>query len=444
MALVDMVQDTQAVIRFKPDGKIVEANANFLEVIGYTAEEIEGKTHALFVTDEYRESAEYAQFWESLRAGEVFTDRFPRRHKDGSIIHLQATYAPVKDKSGNIAEVIKIATDVSHRARSIESIRIGMEALRAGDLRHRVPHAEAPDMQQLALAYNEAASQLEALVNSVKHASTQISESGEKINVASEALSNRTETQAATLEETAAAVEQLTSNASAAAQNARSMNDIADGTRAAAKKGGQVVGDVIQAMGRIEKSSGEISQIISVIEDLAFQTNLLSLNAGVEAARAGNAGRGFAVVASEVRALAQRSADSARDIKSLITESSEHVAGGVDLVQRANTELSTIFERVGTITDSIKGITGGLNEQSATLTEINTAVAELDAVTQRNAAMVLENMTISKTLSADTEALYNQVAFFQTSEEAKRGQSVEWNVPASSPPEEDARYNEVF
>ncbi|WP_425101235.1 methyl-accepting chemotaxis protein [Tropicibacter sp. S64] len=416
VALIDMVLQTQAVIWFQTDGTIIDANKNFLGAVGYAREEIVGNNHSMFVTSDYRKSKEYAAFWESLRAGEVFTDRFARVRKDGSLLWLLATYAPVRDAQGQINGVVKIATDVTPRQKAIETIAAGLEHLRNGNLGHRVASSREPDLNAICEAFNAAASQLEELVDGVKSASARISESGSKIGTASEALSTRTETQAATLEETAAAVEELTSNAATAAENARNVTDIAVETQEAAKKGGQVVDDVIAAMTRISKSSGEISQIITVIEDLAFQTNLLSLNAGVEAARAGNAGRGFAVVASEVRALAQRSADSARDIKSLITESSEHVAGGVDLVQRANTELSTIFDRVGTITNNIKEIAGGLKEQSATLTEINTAVAELDVVTQRNAAMVLENMTISKTLSSDTEALFDQVAVFQTSQ----------------------------
>ncbi len=415
LSLIKMVQDTQAVIRFKSDGTILDANQNFLDALGYTAEELFGNKHAMFIDPTYRESRDYQDFWDSLHSGKVFTGQFPRLHKNGSTVWIQATYAPIRDANEQVTEVIKIATNVTERREAIASIAEGLEELRMGNLTHRVPSTSQPDIDQICDAFNSAANQLETMVSEVKTASSAIHTSGIKMNDAANSLSSRTETQAATLEQTAAAVEQLTSSASAAADNARNVDDIATRTRDAAKEGGQVVSDVIDAMGLIEKSSGQISQIITVIEDLAFQTNLLSLNAGVEAARAGDAGRGFAVVASEVRALAQRSADSARDIKSLITESSQHVAAGVDLVERANTELSTIFDGVGTITDNIKNIAGGLTEQSATLAQINTAVAELDHVTQRNASMVLETTEISKSLAADTDALFTQVANFRTS-----------------------------
>lgn len=413
-ALLDMIEQTQAVIYFEPDGTIKNANKNFQAALGYELSEIVGEKHAMFVHKEYRESAEYTQFWQDLRDGKSFSDQFPRRRKDGSTIWIQATYAPVRDETGKIANVIKIASDVTERRCNLNRVAKALHKLKTGDLTHRIPDCDVADIQNLISAYNEACDQLRYLVQQVQTANDSISNSSSMMRQSSEQLSSRTEAQASTLEETAAAIVELTTNAGVAADNAQNADVIASETREAAMDGGKVVEDVTEAMGRIEKSAGEISQIITVIDDLAFQTNLLSLNAGVEAARAGEAGRGFAVVATEVRALAQRSADSARDIKNLITQSSEHVSDGVELVGKASVELNKIFEGVGTISNNIKEISGSLTQQTATLKEINTAVIELDRVTQSNASMVLETTDVSKSLEAESHGLSAQITSFRT------------------------------
>ncbi len=414
-ALLKMIEETQAVIYFEPDGTIINANQNFQSALGYDLSEIKGQKHAMFVDPDYRESSDYKKFWEDLRAGLSFSDQFPRRRKDGSVIWIQATYSPVRNTEGDITRVIKIASDVTARRNGVGNIAKGLHRLKDGDLTYRIPRCDVPDLDSVNDAFNEACEQLEFMVSQVKSGNETISQSSGRMYQSSEQLSQRTETQAATLEETAAAIEELTTNANTAANNARNVDAIASDTRTAAQDSGQVVKDVTEAMGRIEKSSGEISQIITVIDDLAFQTNLLSLNAGVEAARAGEAGRGFAVVATEVRALAQQSANSARDIKQLINQSTEHVGEGADLVQRASQELNNIFEGVGTISGHIKDISGSLNQQSATLAQINNAISELDHVTQSNASMVLETTEISKSLQNDSAKLSDQVASFRTS-----------------------------
>ncbi|MBN7785211.1 PAS domain S-box protein [Ponticoccus gilvus] len=427
-ALLRMVQETQAVIHFRPDGTILTANENFLAALGYTLDEVLGKNHAIFVDEDYRQTAAYRDFWTDLAGGKAFTSQFARITKSGETIWIQATYAPVRNAEGVVERVVKVASDVTARRVAISTITEGLEELKTGNLAHRIPSCDVEDIQVMVEAFNAAATQLATLVSNVKTVSGAIEASGSEIRGSAENLSNRTETQAATLEQTAAAVEELTANAASAAENAKRADQTAENTRSAAKDGGRVVEDVIQAMGRIEKSSDQISQIISVIDDIAFQTNLLSLNAGVEAARAGDAGRGFAVVASEVRALAQRSAESAREIKALITESGEHVSTGADLVQRASQELSTIFDGVGMITDSVRQISSGLHEQSTTLSEINSAFADLDRVTQSNAAMALQTVDLVKALTQNSQTLSRDVSTFVTDGVTTGGQ---WQISAS-------------
>lgn len=412
-AIVQLVERTQAVIDFAPDGTVLRANENFLAAFGYTAEEVIGQHHRLFVQRKFRESEAYRVFWEDLRAGKSFSDEFPRITKDDRVLWLSATYAPVLDETGAVVQITKIAREITSQRQDIAAVRNGLEMLGEGHLGHRITLSSQSSLGDLATAYNRAVEMFAELISRVRSASDTIDTTAAQIGTNSDELSRRTETQAATLEQTAAAVEQLNTNAKSAAEYALEVGNEAQDTRAAAEGSGRVVEDVTLAMQRIETSSDSIAQIISVIDDIAFQTNLLALNAGVEAARAGDAGRGFAVVAGEVRTLAQRSAESAQEIKTLISESGGHVKAGVDLVGRASTELSNIFAGVERISDRIREVVQGLNEQTMTLGEINTAISQLDTVTQQNAAMVNETSGAIRDLAAESRSLSEGVGVFR-------------------------------
>tara|TARA_R110000868_G_scaffold69764_10_gene205519 strand:- start:5052 stop:6419 length:1368 start_codon:yes stop_codon:yes gene_type:complete len=423
-AILQMVERTQAVIHFRPDGTIIQANMNFLNAMGYTPEEVAGKNHSLFVEDAYRHSREYHDFWEKLRDGQSFTSQFPRKRKDGRIIWIQATYAPITDNENKVVRVTKIATDVTARRTALERISKGMEALSDGDLNYRIAPCNIPDLAVLGDAYNRSVEQLASMISHLQSVAETIDAVSGQIGSTSDELSRRTETQAATLEQTAAAIEELNTNSRSAVSHAEQVGDEASATRTSAEGSRHLVQDVTDAMKRIEGSSDAIARIISVIDDIAFQTNLLALNAGVEAARAGEAGLGFAVVASEVRSLAGRTADSAREIKDLIEQSAGHVKTGVDLVDRTGTELTAIFEGVGRISERVKEVAYGLGEQSTTLSEINSAISQLDQVTQRNAAMVVDTADATKGLSEKSAALRQSIAVFRTSQS---GGSAGWS-----------------
>ncbi|APZ54200.1 methyl-accepting chemotaxis sensory transducer with Pas/Pac sensor [Salipiger abyssi] len=412
-AILQIVERTQAVIHFAPDGTILQANENFLNALGYTADEVLGKPHSMFVQRKFRETAAYAQFWEDLRAGKFFADEFPRITKEDEVIWISATYAPVFDEAGNVVRITKIATEITRQREAIKELARGLAAMSDGDLSYRVEMSDADRLSELGDAYNVAVENIAKLITKVQAVSTTIDEIADQIGGNSDELSRRTETQAATLEETAAAVEELNANAKSAAEYAAEVGQEADDTKIAAEGSSKVVADVTAAMKRIETSSDSISQIISVIDDIAFQTNLLALNAGVEAARAGEAGRGFAVVASEVRSLAQRSAESAQEIKALISESGGHVKAGAELVDRASGELGNIFGGVERISDRIREVVHGLKEQTMTLGEINTAISQLDTVTQKNAAMVNETTEATRSLSRDSRTLSEGVRVFR-------------------------------
>ncbi|GAA4224645.1 methyl-accepting chemotaxis protein [Sagittula marina] len=410
--LLDVVDATQAVIHFKPDGEVLFANENFLSALGYSANEVEGEHHRMFVDEDYAKSEEYAEFWQKLEAGEPFTSQYKRIRKDGEPIYILATYCPVRDQNGIVRRVIKIASDVTDRQNTINEIEKGLNALSSGDLSMRVTRSSVPELVVLGEAFNDTMENLSALVENVKKVSDTVYTASQGIQSTTIGLSQRTETTAATLEETAAAIEELSSTANSAAEEAKSVKTTADATSQTAETGRELVANLTEAMEKIESSSDQIGEIISVIEGIAFQTNLLALNAGVEAARAGDSGRGFAVVASEVRGLAQRSSESASEIKSLIQSSSQNVKDGSTLVGRAAKEFESVFTGVNTISRSVQHIASNLQMQSDVLKEINVAVSQLDQATQQNAATVNEVNDSGMLLAREAETLVGEISHF--------------------------------
>lgn len=305
-------------------------------------------------------------------------------------------------------------TAQEEQKRVVEDLTSALQRLSEGDLTQTIDRPFAGEYEALRENYNRTIDTLVGIIDSVISNSEKIRGSSEEINQSSNDLSQRTESQAATLEQTAAALDELTASVRSAASGAKEVESIVASASATAEKSGTVVREAVDAMSLIEKSSVQISQIISVIDDISFQTNLLALNAGVEAARAGEAGRGFAVVASEVRALAQRSSDAAQEIKQLISDSSQQVNHGVELVGRTGEELRKIIDSVGTISSHVMGIASGAEEQSIALAEINAGVLQLDQVTQHNAAMVEESTAASQLLRNDANELARQVSVFKT------------------------------
>ena len=302
------------------------------------------------------------------------------------------------------------------QARVVETLSQSLRLLSAGDLTSRLPQDIPSGYEELRDNYNSALERLGQVLRSVVETARKIEVSAEQISNQTTHLSQRTENQAATLEETAAAMDELNSNVKSAAASTQEVEGIVHSAEAEATQSGAVVESAVAAMQDIERFSGQISTIIGVIDDIAFQTNLLALNAGVEAARAGEAGRGFAVVASEVRALAQRSSEAAREIKSLITGSAQQVDRGVELVSNAGTALSKIVGRVQNITQLISGIAKGAGAQSATVSEINIGVSQLDQVTQQNAAMAQHTTDACQALRALSQDLAEIVSVFRTSD----------------------------
>jgi len=299
----------------------------------------------------------------------------------------------------------------------VASLGTALSELAQGNLETTVYAEFAPEFSKLKADFNSAASQLKSTIELVKKGAGSIKLGTEEISQASDDLSRRTENQAASLEETAAAVKEITDTVNKTARGATHARETVSVAKTDAEKSGEIVRKAISAMTGIESSSKQISQIIGVIDEIAFQTNLLALNAGVEAARAGDAGRGFAVVASEVRALAQRSAEAAKEIKGLISASTGQVAQGVQLVGETGLALTRIVSQVAEINTIVTDIATSANEQAHGLEQVNTAVNEMDQVTQQNAAMVEEATAATQTLAQQTEELVRLVSRFRTGDD---------------------------
>ncbi len=435
LAAVDRVQ---AVIEFTTSGEVVTANDNFLKVLGYRLEEIRGRHHRMFVDPAYAQSAEYAAFWRRLNAGEFVADEFERRAKDGSSVWIQASYNPIFDASGRITKVVKFATDVTGRVRSVDQIAEGLSQLSANQLSYRITATVDPAFQKVKDDFNNALAVLQRTIRSVKDAAASVGGGSSEIARASDDLSRRTEQQAASLEQTAAALDEITQTVRRTADGAKQASDAATKARLEAEKSGQVMREAVSAMGEIENSSSQIGQIIGVIDEIAFQTNLLALNAGVEAARAGDAGKGFAVVASEVRALAQRSAEAAKEIKALISTSSAQVDRGAKLVGDTGKALSTIVDAIASIDALVGEIAASTQEQATGMGQVNTAVNQMDQVTQQNAAMVEQATAAAASLRGEAAGLANLIAHFEIDAGEARGpvaQPAARVAPAAAPEE---------
>jgi methyl-accepting chemotaxis protein len=318
--------------------------------------------------------------------------------------YIEAAEARLKDATQE---------QVNERTMLADAVGLGLAKLADKDLTFRLTEGLPEAYGKLKSDFNGAIEQLEQAMQIVRSRTETMAAGTQEISSASNDLSRRTEQQACSLEEAASALDQITTTVKKTASSAVHAREVVSAAKVDAEQGGDVVRRAVGAMGEIEKSSEQISQIISVIDEIAFQTNLLALNAGVEAARAGDAGRGFAVVASEVRALAQRSADAAKEIKNLISTSTTQVSEGVDLVAETGKALERIVTRVAEVNNLVTEIATGAQEQASGLQEVNVAVAEMDKVTQQNAAMAEEATAASVSLAKEGDQMASLIQQFK-------------------------------
>ena len=416
---------SQAVIEFTPDGKIIQANENFLKVLGYSQDEVRNQHHSMFVDPVHRQSSDYRMFWEKLARGEYDQSQYKRIAKGGREVWIQASYNPILDMNGKVFKVVKYATDVTDQVHAAQVLQNAVaqtqkivSAAESNDLTDRVPlEGMTGEIETLCRGVNSLIDTMSSIISGIIESSASIGTAAREIAMGNADLSQRTEEQASSLEETAASMEQLTVTVRQSADNAKQANQLAASASDVAVKGGRVVTEVVTTMGGISDASRKISDIIGVIDEIAFQTNILALNAAVEAARAGDQGRGFAVVAAEVRSLAQRSANAAKEIKGLISDSASKVESGSRLVESAGRTMEEIVQSVKRVTDIMEEISAASQEQSGGIDQVNTAVTQMDQMTQQNAALVEEAAAAAKSMEEQTDAMQRSVAMFKLSEE---------------------------
>jgi len=422
---IDAINKAQAVIEFSLDGKVLRANDNFCNTLGYLAGEIVGQHHQIFVEPAYRQSSDYRMFWDKLGRGEYDAGQYKRIGKGGKEVWIQASYNPIMGPDGKPFKVVKYATDITAQVRASEALQDAVRqtqdvvnAAKENDLSHRVPlEDKSGDIAQLCGGVNGLLDTMSTMVSEIADTSQTLTNAAREIATGNFDLSQRTEEQAASLEETAASMEELTQTVRQNAENAQQANKLASSASDVAIKGGEVVSEVVGTMQGITQASRKIADIIGVIDEIAFQTNILALNAAVEAARAGDQGRGFAVVAAEVRNLAQRSANAAKEIKGLISDSVSKVESGSRLVDTAGKTMEEIVQSVKRVTDIMAEISAASQEQRAGIEQVNNAVTQMDKVTQQNAALVEEAAAAAKSMEEQTASMAAMVAQFVVSDE---------------------------
>ncbi|MEM9248025.1 MAG: methyl-accepting chemotaxis protein [Pseudomonadota bacterium] len=430
--MIFAIERDQCVASISLDGTIQRLNDVFAKALGGSAEDFAGRPLKEFLAPDDPIHGTLSGFLAGIADGVGETPKLKLTQLGGGECWIRASINPVLDGNGRAYQISLIGEDITYgmeryrketeakeRAEAnrdfiVKSLADALDHVASGDLSYRITTPFAEEFDALRQNFNGTVEHLSDVMAGVRTNVDTLRHSSTELSSASGNLAKRTETQAATLTQSAAALEQVSASISATASDSAQADSVVAEARSAAQEGGETVKSAVAAMDSIASSSKEISKIISVIDNISFQTNLLALNAGVEAARAGEAGRGFSVVASEVRALAQRAAEAASEINTLITQSTEQVREGVALVGRAGDALSTIAGKVVTASERVADIRLATNEQATAVTEITASVHTMDQTTQQNAAMGEEASALSQSLRSDADELLTTVSVFKT------------------------------
>ena len=437
-AILESIDANQLMAEFGQRGDLFTANQNFAGMMGTKVDEAKGRSVQEMFSIEQTDDKQTIDLWERLAANDTVVGRFSLTKNDGAIALLEGSFSPISDVKNIQIGIVFIGHDVTlaqdsiakaealrkaaeqAQVEAISALKSALELLSGGDLTAVIDAKFAEEYEDLRQDFNAAVSGLKAAMIAVEDNANLIRNETADISKAANNLASRTESQAATLEETAAAMDMVTKGVRTAAKRAAQAAATSEETSTNAQSSALVMRDALNSMQKIEESSSQISKITDVIKEISFQTNLLALNAGIEAARAGEAGRGFSVVATEVRALAQRSSESALEIDEFITSSNEHVTKGVDLVGRASGALDDIVTSIKDISQNVSEIATSSREQSEGLVEINNSISMLDTVTQQNAAMFEETSAASQALDQETASLIKTIARFSTKVDERR------------------------
>jgi methyl-accepting chemotaxis protein len=431
---IEAISAAQAVIEFKMDGTIVDANANFLNTVGYRIEEIRGQHHSMFASPEFARSPEYKAFWAKLNRGESDEGRYYRVGKGGKDVWIQARYSALLDEAGKPYKVVKYASDITalvrmeneqkanaererlaqeELRRKVEELMVVVNAAASGDLTKDASFSGDDAMGRLAEGFRKMMKDLREIIGQVVDGAAQFAEGSQVIAEGAQRLASGAQSQSASVEEMSASIEELTRSIEAVKDNASEANKLAIQTNKMAEEGGQAVQKSVEAMDLIKNSSEQISEIIQVISEIASQTNLLALNAAIEAARAGEHGLGFAVVADEVRKLAERSSEAAKEISKLIKESTQRVSDGAKLSEETGKALEKIIQGVESTTSKISEIATSTVEQAQNANEVANAIQQVSQVTEQSAAASEEMASSSEELGAQAGTLRDLVKRFK-------------------------------
>ncbi|MGB7402753.1 MAG: methyl-accepting chemotaxis protein [Arcobacter sp.] len=443
-ARLTAMDENYAIISFKPDGTIIHANDNFLNVLGYNLEETAGKHHRMFCDKTYVTTKEYSEFWESLNKGLSQINEFERIRKDGTSVWIQASYTPVKNNSGKVTRVVKFAQDITDAKNVIKAANKAIDIAKTGIMKQTIQEktqnegienlkngindlfkivstkvdgdlnkisAALLSFQKLNFTHRIEGNNLGEVANGLNNLANVVNEmlvenkangltldKGSNLLLANvDKLNQSSNEAAASLEETAAALEEITANIRNNTQNIAKMASNSTNVTTSVSNGEKLANQTTVAMDEINEQVKSINEAISVIDQIAFQTNILSLNAAVEAATAGEAGKGFAVVAQEVRNLASRSAEAAKEIKTLVENATSKANEGKNIAGNMIKGYKELNQNIQETINLISDIEMSSKEQQTGIEQINSAVNQLDQQTQQNAMVASQTHDIATT-----------------------------------------------